>query len=155
MAGGILYPSPTPDQLYARNSQWVQPGASNFQTQLGPMQELMFRNWVQQNNIPFDPNNTKSDYDMRGYWNTSQSPGVWKMLQGAGKIPSDMSPASTKVDPNDGKPHFPDYWKTPYHETFSNESQWATPSAPGWTADDKLVTPGGQVVYDDRAQGGN
>jgi hypothetical protein len=59
--------------------------------------------------------------------------------------------ASSAVDANDGHLHYPDFWKTPLHETFSNESQWAPADAPEWTPDDKLVTSGGRVVFDDRA----
>lgn len=58
--------------------------------------------------------------------------------------------AKNAIDPNDNKLHYPDYWKTPYHQTFSNESQWATKNAPHWTDDDKLVLPNGRVVFDDR-----
>lgn len=138
MNSGILYPPSTPENNFARNSQWVKPGADNFSTQLGPMQELMFRDWVSRNNVPFSPDATApQDYDMRGFWQGMQ--------QGNPK-------ASSAVDPNDGRLHYPDYWKTPYHETFSKQSQWATPNAPDWTDDDKLVTPGGRVLFDDRAQ---
>jgi hypothetical protein len=60
--------------------------------------------------------------------------------------------AQSAIDPNDSRLHYPDYWKTPVHESFSNESQWATPNAPGWNASDQLVSPGGRVQFDDRAQ---
>jgi hypothetical protein len=40
----------------------------------------------------------------------------------------------------------------PYHRTFSRDSQWATPNAPYWTDDDKLVTDNGSLMYDERAQ---
>lgn len=63
--------------------------------------------------------------------------------------------ASPAVDPNDGRMHYPDYWKTPYHETFSNESQWANPdTAPKWNDKDQLITTDGNVLYDDRAENG-
>jgi len=141
---GVLSQRPNPDQLFARNSQWVKPGNNSYNTQLPLLQEMMFRNWLQQPNpmgkdtkSEFDPNNPKPDYDMRGFYaaNAAGDPRAFE-----------------KVDPNDGYVHRSDYWKTPYHETFSNESQWATPSAPGWTDDDKLVTPGGHVIFDDRTQ---
>jgi hypothetical protein len=48
--------------------------------------------------------------------------------------------------------HYPDFWKTPMHETFSNESQWAPVTAPAWNAQDQLVSQGGRVVFDDRAK---
>ena len=139
---------------YQRNMPFVKPGASDFQTQLSPQQEDQFRRWVQKNNVPFNPNSKgPTDYDMRGYWKASQDPSQWAQLQKSGAIPSDIQPAGTRVDPNDGKPHFPDYWKTPYHETFSNESQWANPkTAPRWNNKDQLVTPDGKVLFDDRKQ---
>jgi hypothetical protein len=58
--------------------------------------------------------------------------------------------AKNAVDPNDGIMHFPDTWKTPYHETFSNDSQWALPSAPAWNDKDQLVAPNGGILFDDR-----
>ena len=140
-----------PDQIEQRNRPYVAPGAQQFSTSLAPPMEGQFRRWVADNRIPFDPNDAKSDYDMRGYWLASRSPGVWQGLQAEGKIPADMAPGGTKVDPNDGHPHFPDYWKTPYHETFSNESKFAGPNAPHWTDDDKLVAADGKVLFDDRA----
>jgi hypothetical protein len=58
--------------------------------------------------------------------------------------------ASSAVDPNDGRMHYPDFWKTPLHQTFSNESQWAPANAPAWNDQDQLVSQGGIVVFDDR-----
>ena len=60
--------------------------------------------------------------------------------------------AQSAIDPNDSRMHYPDYWKTPIHQTFSNESQWAPANAPSWTDDDKLMQPNGRVVFDDRNQ---
>lgn len=146
-------PPPTPDQNLARNKPYMAASAHDFTTPLPPDQEASFRKWVADNKVPFDPNNPTSDYDMRGYWTAANTPGAWDHLQQMGKIPADMQPGGTKVDPNDGQPHFPDWWKTPYHQTFSNESQFADRStAPHWTPDDKLVTPDGKVVFDDKAQ---
>jgi hypothetical protein len=141
----------TPESRLAANQPFVKAGDQQYSTKLAPSDETSFRDWAAKNKVPFDPENKQSDYDMRGYWKVSQDPAAWKALQSQGKIPSDMEPAGTKVDPNDGKPHYPDYWKTPYHETFSNESQWANDKAPHWTDDDKLVTPDGRTVFDDRA----
>ena len=62
------------------------------------------------------------------------------------------SMATSAVNPNDQKLHYPDYWKTPYHKSFSNESQWADPAkAPRWNEKDQLVMPDGTVVFDERA----
>jgi hypothetical protein len=99
---------------------------------------MAYRQWVQQNNVPTDPTSTApQDYDMRGFWRGLQ--------QGDPR-------AQSAVDPNDSRLHFPDYWKTPIHQTFSNESQWAPPDAPQWTPNDQLAKPNGQVVFDDKAQ---
>ncbi|WP_439392544.1 hypothetical protein ACRQ5Q_24275 [Bradyrhizobium sp. PMVTL-01] len=114
-----------------------QPAAS-FNTTLDPGTEQFFRQWVAKNNVPFSPDATApQDYDMRGFYQA--------LMQQNPK-------AQSAVDPNDGRLHFPDFWKTPVHETFSNESQWAPGNAPAWTADDKLVAPSGRVVFDDRQQ---
>lgn len=73
--------------------------------------------------------------------------GFWTALQQGKPI------ATTAIDPNDKRIHYPDYWKTPLHQTFSAESQWANPArAPAWNDRDQLVLPNGQVIYDDRAQ---
>lgn len=105
-------------------------------TSLPAAQEQAFQKWVQQNNVPFDPSPT-ADYDMRGFWKglTSGDPH-----------------AKTATNANDGKLHFTDFWKTPYHESFSAESQWATDGAPKWNEKDQLVAPDGKVVFDERAK---
>lgn len=133
---GILSRRQSPDEMYARNAQYVRPGVSSFQTPLGPIEEQMFQSWVQKGNVPFDPSQ-KADYDMRGFYRA--------LMSGDPR-------AANAVDPNDGRMHYPDTWKTPYHETFSKESQWALPTAPSWAPDDKLIAPNGRVVFDDRAQ---
>jgi hypothetical protein len=115
------------------------PGAS-YNTQLDPGQEQFFRQWLAHNRVPFNPDaTTPQDYDMRGFYQG--------LLQ--------QNPrAVSAVDPNDARMHYPDYWKTPLHETFSRESQWAQPTGPMWTDDDKLVTQGGRVLFDDRRKPG-
>ena len=121
------------DSNFARNAQWAKP-ADSYQTALPPPQEKQFQGWVKQNNVPFD-SSPQADYDMRGFW---------QGLQSGNPI------AKQAIDPNDGKIHYPDYWKTPYHATFSNESKWAAPGAPSWNSKDQLVTPSGEVLFDDR-----
>ena len=112
--------------------------SSNYNTPLNPLQEFAYRNWVQQNNVPTDPTSAApQDYDMRGFYQGLQ--------QGDPR-------AQSAVDPNDSRMHFPDFWKTPLHQTFSNESQWAPSTAPQWTPNDQLVQPNGRVVFDDKAQ---
>ena len=112
--------------------------AQSYNTPLDPLHEFAYRQWVQQNQIPTNPSAvTPQDYDMRGFW---------QGLQQQNPI------AQSAIDPNDGKMHFPDFWKTPLHETFSNQSQWAPPTAPQWTPTDQLASNSGRVVFDDRNQ---
>jgi hypothetical protein len=127
----------TMEDALARNEPYVKPGAGAYSTPLGMLDEMMFRQWIADNKVPFNPDAQVSDYDMRGFYRGMQQ----------------QNPrAISAIDPNDGRLHYPDYWKTPYHETFSNESQWAGPMAPQWTPDDKLVSAGGRVLFDDRDQ---
>lgn len=97
-----------------------------YSTQLSGPQEAQFQNWVQTNQIPFDPSPT-SDYDMRGFWQAQQA-----------------------GDPNAqraGNLHFPDTYKTPYHQSFSGESQYAIPGvAPHWQGN-QLIDRKGNVVF--------
>jgi hypothetical protein len=100
------------NEVYQRNKAWARMGP--YETKLNPNQEKQFRQWVDQKNIPFDPNESPNDYDMRGYWKALRE----------GKV--------ERRDPNDPEAHFPDTFKTPYHESFSRESRYATPDAPQW-----------------------
>lgn len=116
--------------------QWryAQPGP--YQTPLSPEEEARFRYWIQANRVPFNPNNLASDYDMRGFW---------KALQAGDPR------ATTAINPVDQRMHFPDVWKTPYHQSFSNQSQYALPNAPHWNDQDQLIDANGNVVFDERA----
>lgn len=138
---GILYRRPElePDDIHARNAPFVKGTPSSYSTTLGPVEEQLFKSWVAKNRVPFDASTVdpKSDYDMRGFYRA--------LVGGDPK-------ASSAIDPNDTQMHYPDYWKTPYHETFSKESQWALPTAPSWTPDDKLVGSNGRIIFDDRAR---
>lgn len=120
---------------YQRNQGYAKP-ADSYQTQLNPGSETKFREWLTQNKIPFDPSAKVADYDMRGFWVGLQT-----------KDPQAM----TAINPNDNQVHFPDYWKTPYHKSFSADSQWAGKGAPKWNDKDQLVLPNGQVIYDEKA----
>lgn len=122
---------------FERNKAWTKPDAQNFSTDLGNA-EPQFRQWVKDKKVPFDPDAKEpQDYDMRGFYRGLQS--------GDPK-------AKSAIDPNDGKLHYPDNWKTPYHDTFSNDSQWAAPNAPKWNGKDQLIGPDGAVIFDDRAK---
>jgi hypothetical protein len=58
--------------------------------------------------------------------------------------------ATSGTNPNDQQMHYSDYWKTPYHRSFSNESQYAAPNAPQWINDAQLASPGGRILFDER-----
>lgn len=102
---------------------------------LGTMDELTFRQWLKDNNVPFNPDVGDQDYDMRGFYKG--------MLQENPK-------ARTEVNPNDNRLHFTDHWKMPSHESFSNESKYAGPDAPRWINRDQLADPSGNIVYDEK-----
>lgn len=124
----------------ARNKPYIAPGATGFATKLAPQDEKSFQGWVGQNKVPFDPKQATQDYDMRGFYQALMA-----------KDPRAM----TAINPNDQQMHYPDYWKTPYHKSFSAESQWANPkTAPAWNEKDQLVAPDGTIVYDERAASG-
>ena len=106
-----------------------------YNTKLPDLQEMQFLNWLKQNNVPFDPKASQSDYDMRGFYQALQ--------QG-------NPAATTAVNPNDNLMHYPDYWKTPQHQTFSSESQWAGPNTPQWVNDSQLAAPNGKIVFDEK-----
>lgn len=120
---------------YERNKSYAK--QDNYFTQLNPGSEAKFRQWLAANKVPFDPNAKVADYDMRGFWMALQT-----------KNPLAM----TGINPNDNKLHYPDTWKTPYHDSFSADSQWATPGAPKWNNLDQLVLPNGQIVFDEKAK---
>lgn len=125
-----------------RMSPYVQWGVrdSDLTTTLPPGQEQAFRSWLQQYDVPFNPDaKGPTDYDMRGYYRAFMA--------------GDPRAAPTQINPNDNQPHFTDYWKTPYHESFSQQSQWAGPHTPEWNAQDQLTDPAGNVVFDERNGG--
>ena len=89
--------------------------------------EASFQSWISQNHIPFDPAPT-SDYDLRGFYKAMVAGRNAKQAKNL---------------------HFPDTWKTPYHKTFSNESEYATTDAPRWEGD-VLKDRSGKIVADHR-----
>ncbi len=124
--------------LFAQHMGYAKQSPTGYQTRLPPPLEREFRGWAAAHRVPFDVNAAgPTDYDMRGFFQALQ--------RGDPR-------AMTAVNPNDGRMHYPDYWKTPGHRTFSAESQWAAPGAPNWNAVDQLVLPNGKVVFDERAQ---
>lgn len=120
---------------FNNNRQYAKP-SNTYATLLDPTQETAFRQWVAANKAPFNPNEATQDYDMRGYWRDVASTGR----------------AETAINPNDHQLHFPDTYKTPYHQSFSAESQYAQPNAPRWINDHQLADPvTGRILFDERA----
>lgn len=121
-----------PRDIAPPNLIWTPPQSpetktGSFFTTLKPEEEAQFQQWVMANKIPFDPSPV-ADYDMKGFWKALQS----------------GDPKATQA----GNGHFPDTWKTPYHETFSNESIYATAGAPHWEGY-KLIDNRGVVLKDE------
>lgn len=113
-------------QAFQHNAPFATKGP--YQTQLAPAAELLFRLWLSQNKVPFNPDESTQDYDMRGFWQAMQN----------GQVPQWQG----------GKHHFPDTFKTPYDTTFSKESKYATPNNPfAWQGDSLIDTRTGQVVF--------
>jgi len=131
-------PSATPQREPDTNFLYGTAKPGPYQTQLPLTDEMKFQQWVKTNRIPFIDSST-ADYDMRGFWQALQ--------RGDPR-------ARTAVNPFDKQIHFPDVWKTPYHQSFSVESQYATPHAPRWVGDDQtgwmLVDRLGNIIKDER-----
>jgi hypothetical protein len=100
-----------------------------YRTSLSANEEQNFRKWITDNKIPFDPDEAKPDYDMRGFWQALQA-------------------GDPRAKRDEQTFHFPDIWKTPRHKTFSNESIYATPDAPHWEGN-KLIDKNGKVIIDE------
>lgn len=98
-----------------------------YQTNLSDPEKFDFVHWLQQSNVPYD-NSPQSDYDMRGFYKDPQ--------------------AESGISPVDNQIHFSDKFKTPYHQSFSAESQYADERAPRWKGN-KLVDSGGNTVHVD------
>lgn len=130
-SANLLAANASPSTGLLVNSLYANEGP--YQTFLGPRDEGEFRNWVSENGVPFQPNETEQDYDMRGYWQARQS--------------GDPR-ARSEVNHSDQRTHYPDIWKTPSHRTFSSDSQYANPMAPRWI-DGKLIGPNGRIIADE------
>ena len=124
------------ENLLERNLAYANPGWSNQMTKLNPAQEQAFLNWVQANKVPFNPEDKYPDYDMRGFY--------------VGLMNKDPNAVSA-INEATQSLHYPDYWKTPYHESFSSESQWAKEGAPSWR-ENQLVSPKGEIVFEDKPE---
>ena len=87
---------------------------SPYRTLLGMGDALKFEAFKKANNIPDDPS-FDSSYNMPGFF--KESGGLVQRLLG--------NSSNTEMMP-DGL-HFTDKFKTPFHPTFSNESQYKFP----------------------------
>jgi hypothetical protein len=116
---------------FSRNIRWLKSGP--YMSKLSPDDERLFRGWLSIVKVPgFDPDVAMNDYDLRGFWR------AWRR----------GDPLATSAVGPDGHIHYPDIWKTPYHETFSNESRYATRKAPKWTDDGRaLIAEDGSVIW--------
>jgi hypothetical protein len=98
--------------------------AGPYRTVLPIVEEFAFLDWARKNRVPPDD----PTYDTRGFWKNEIVTGRRSQFAGA---------------------HGPDTYKTPAHESFSNESIYATPNAPSWGADGTLRDKLGNVVFRD------
>lgn len=115
-----------------------------YATDLGD-KEPVFRQFLQQAALAhpafaaFNPDDPRSDYDMRGWWQAAIDP-THPQHELTG-----MSASSNSIEP-----HFDDYWKTPYHPGFSADSIKYGPGANTWKDDGyggwNLTSPSGSVV---------
>ena len=124
------------EKIYQRNMAYAKPDWQTVMTQLSPEQEAAFLKWVQLNNVPFDPAQQNPDYDMRGFYQA--------LMSGDPTAQSAINPVTQSL-------HYPDTYKTPYHESFSAESRMETEGAPSWK-EDKLVSPSGEIIYVDQPE---
>lgn len=116
---------------FMRNQKFAFP-ADSYLTELDPKTEAAFGQWAAANQNRIGPRSVVddpfSDYDYRGWFQANQG----------NKAPEG---------------HFTDTYKTPYHESFSNESMYADPkTAPSWVKSGKgwkLMTKDGIVIKDE------
>ena len=116
--------------LLKRNMAYADPQWQSKLAKLTPEQESAFINWIASNKVPFNPKDKFQDYDMRGYYLAQQK-----------------GEAGSSVNPVDKQLHYPDTYKTPYHESFSRESQYAKEGAPSWKGE-QLISPSGEVIHE-------
>ena len=111
---------------------------SSANAKLPQLDEFAFRQWVADNRVPFSADSkAPQDYDMRGYWRglMQDNPRATSWL-----LIANVSAVCTTRH----------YWKTPYHRSFSNESQYATQDAPQWMNDSQLAAPSGRILFDEK-----
>ncbi len=126
------------EENLARNQQFIKPGFKGpYLTTLPPEEEAKYQDWLKHNPTgkPINWREGEKDYDMRGFWKAAQEG-------------NPIAVKGMRIDPNDGRIHFPDEWKTPYAATYSSSSMGAGPNAPQWRGN-IYTLPNGTVWYDD------
>ena len=128
-------------QEKALRAGYIKDRLTRFKTKLSPEEQVYFDRAV--SGGFFAPmgkdeiNDALTDYDYEGFYH--------------GLLNNDPK-AKTEINKNDARLHYDDKWKTPYHESFSNESQYANPkTAPRWNDLDQLIDPiTHEIVFDER-----
>ncbi len=105
---------------------------SAYRTQLTPSEEVEYQRYAKLNKA-WRTNYPDSDYDERGQWKA--------MKQGVDPGGNWTSSPLLQLS-GDGTMHGSDVWKTPFHNTLSNESKYAPPGAPAWNDKSQLQTQG-------------
>jgi len=121
MAAGIpLVPTHPTDPIFERNKRWAVPGP--WITQLPADQEQQFLQWAEKNRNQLSMQEMLApNYDMRGFWKA--------LMAGDPRARSGVNEVDKLV-------HYPDIWKTPYHESFNKQSMYSLPTNPyHWVGD--------------------
>lgn len=120
--------------MFDRNKDYLADGDHTYQTQLTPEEEAQFQQYIADKSDKQDIGRDDApDYDMRGWWKAMK----------AGDPKAEMQ---IVTDKHGTLKHRSDWWKTPYHESFSADSQWAGKKAPKWKGD-QLVAPDGKILF--------
>ncbi len=126
------YGLPGSTDIPQRSPEYQNHPRISYVTKLPDDMHQQFLQWVQQNHVPYDPG-PHADYDM---------PGFWLALMSGDKQ------ATSGISPVDGRLHFTDYFKTPYHRSFSNQSKYSTsPDDPRWVGRQLIYK--GNVLYEE------
>jgi hypothetical protein len=127
---------------FALKNGYINPQTDMYTTPLSPREEEQFRQDLYSGNLfpgldPQEMLHPMADYDYRGYWKA---------------LTSGDPRAASSINEVDGRMHYPDTWKTPFHDSFSAESQYANPdTAPNWNDKDQLIDPKtGKVIFAER-----
>jgi hypothetical protein len=125
------------------NEQELLSGVNPFGTNLKPEAEKEFASFAK--NIQQLPT---PDFDLRG---------LFKEAKGKGLVDKILGGQETElggINPTTQTFHFTDKFKTPFHKSFSRESQFATKDAPRWVQNEdqsfRLVDANNKTLIDER-----